>query len=99
MDALVAREVKGKLSAVVGMPLLRAQPQDAGGKDLADLGQALGGGHEVGGKGVGGHSVSSILRRIAVALHATTLLPDETHVGRAEWDNAGDEPTCRSGDV
>ena len=45
-------EVQGKLSAVAGFSLLRPQPQKAGGEDLADLGEPLGGGHQVGVEGV-----------------------------------------------
>ena len=52
MDALVAGEVQGKLSAVAGFTLPRPQPQKAGGQDLADLGEPLGGGHQVGVEGV-----------------------------------------------
>ena len=35
------------------LPSLRAKPQKAGGEDLADLGEPLGGGHQVGVEGVG----------------------------------------------
>ena len=45
-------EVQGKLSAVAGFTLPRPQPQKAGGQDLADLGEPLGGGHQVGVEGV-----------------------------------------------
>ena len=48
MDAPAASEVQGKLSAVATLPSLRAKPQKAGGEDLADLGEPLGGSHEVG---------------------------------------------------
>ena len=41
-------EVQGKLSAVAGFTLPRPQPQKAGRQDLADLGEPLGGGHQVG---------------------------------------------------
>lgn len=49
MDALVAREVKGTVSRSSGfsLALTRAQADQAGGQDLADLGHALGGGHAV----------------------------------------------------
>ena len=54
MDALVGGEVQGKFSAVAGFSRsLRAQADQAGGQDLADLGQALGGGHQVGIESVG----------------------------------------------
>jgi hypothetical protein len=52
MDALVGGEVQGKLSAVATLPSLRAKPQKAGGEDLADLGEPLGGAHQVGVEGV-----------------------------------------------
>ena len=45
-------EVQGKLSAVAGFTLPRPQPQKAGRQDLADLGEPLGGGHQVGVEGV-----------------------------------------------
>jgi hypothetical protein len=41
-------EVQGKLSAVAFLSLLRAKADQAGGEDLADLGEPLGGGHQVG---------------------------------------------------
>jgi hypothetical protein len=52
MTALVGGEVEGNVSAVLGFLGLRAQAQDAGGEDLADLCEPLGGGHQVGVKGV-----------------------------------------------
>lgn len=52
MTALGGGEVQGKVSAVVGFLDLRAQAEDAGGEDLADLGKPLGGGHQVGVDGV-----------------------------------------------
>jgi hypothetical protein len=52
MDAPGGGEVQGKVSAVVGFLDLRAQAEDAGGEDLADLGESLGGGHQVGALGV-----------------------------------------------
>ena len=52
MTALVGGEVQGKVSGVAGLQALRAQAQKAGGEDLADLGEPLGGGHQVGVEGV-----------------------------------------------
>jgi hypothetical protein len=52
MTALVGGEVEGNVSAVLGFLGLRAQPQDAGGEDFADLGEPLGGGHQIGVEGV-----------------------------------------------
>jgi len=52
MDALVGGEVQGKISAVTGLLALRAKPHNAGGEDLADLGEPLGGGHQIRGKRV-----------------------------------------------
>ena len=46
-------EVQGKLSAVAFLSLLRAKADQAGGEDLADLGEPFGGGHKVGVEGVG----------------------------------------------
>ena len=50
MDALVGGEVQGTFSRSpgFGLALPRAQADQASGEDLADLGQALGGGHAVG---------------------------------------------------
>ena len=45
-------EVQGKLSAVAFLSLLRAKADQAGRQDLADLGEPLGGGHQVGVEGV-----------------------------------------------
>ena len=45
-------EVQGKLSAVAFFSLLRSKADQAGGEDLADLGEPLGGGHQVGVEGV-----------------------------------------------
>ena len=53
MTALVGGEVQRKVSAVATLPSLRAKPQKAGGEDLADLGEPLGGAHQVGVEGVG----------------------------------------------
>ena len=53
MDALAGGKVQGNVSAVAGFTLPRPQPQQAGRKDLADLGQALGRGHQIGVEGVG----------------------------------------------
>jgi hypothetical protein len=47
MTAPAGGKVQGKVSAVAGFATLRPQPQDAEGEDLADLGQALGRGHQV----------------------------------------------------
>ena len=52
MDAPAASEVQGKLSAVAILSSLCAKPEKAGSEDLADLGEPLGGGHEVGVEGV-----------------------------------------------
>jgi hypothetical protein len=52
MTALVGGEVQGKVSQVVGLLGLRAKAEKAGGEDLANLGEPLGGGHEVGVEGV-----------------------------------------------
>ena len=50
MTASPGREVDGNLlrSAAPGSAQARAGPQDAGGQDLGDFVEALGGGHEVG---------------------------------------------------
>jgi hypothetical protein len=53
MDARGGGKVQGNVSAVAGFMLPRPQPQKAGRQDLADLGQALGGGHKVRVEGVG----------------------------------------------
>jgi hypothetical protein len=52
MTALVGGEVQGKVSAVAGLQALRPQAEKAGGEDLADFGEPLGGGHQVGVEGV-----------------------------------------------
>ena len=52
MTASVGGEVEGNVSAVLGFLGLRAQAENAAGKDLADLGEPLGGGHQVGIEGV-----------------------------------------------
>ena len=52
MNPLGNGEVQGKLSAVAGFTLPRPQPQKAGRQDLADLGEPLGGDHQVGIEGV-----------------------------------------------
>jgi len=53
MTALVGGEVQGNVSVVAGFTLPRPQPQQPSGEDLADLGEPLGGGHQVGVEGVG----------------------------------------------
>jgi hypothetical protein len=55
MTASPGREVDANLlrGAAPGSAQPRAHAQDAGGQDLGDLVEALGGGHEVGVKGVG----------------------------------------------
>ena len=53
MDARGGGKVQRNVSVVAGFMLPRPQPQQTGRKDLADLGQALGGGHQVGVEGVG----------------------------------------------
>jgi hypothetical protein len=61
MTASVGREVDANLlrGAAPGSAQTRANPQDAGGQDLGDFIQALGGSHEVGVEGVGaGHGAS-----------------------------------------
>jgi hypothetical protein len=52
MTALVGGEVQEIVSVVIGFLGLRAQAENPGGKDLADLGEPLGGGHQVGVEGV-----------------------------------------------
>ena len=52
MTALVGGEVEGNVSAVAGLRMLGPQAENAGGEDLADLGEPLGGGHQVGVEGV-----------------------------------------------
>ena len=54
MDALVGGEVQGTFSRSpgFGLALLGAQTDQASGQDLADLGETLGGGHQVGVEGV-----------------------------------------------
>ena len=52
MDAPAGGKVQGNVSVVAGFTLPRPQPQKAGRQDLADLGQALGGGHQIGIEGV-----------------------------------------------
>jgi hypothetical protein len=52
MNPLGGGEVQRSFSAVATLPSLRAKPQKAGGEDLADLGEPLGGGHQVGVQGV-----------------------------------------------
>ena len=49
MTASAGREVDANLlrGAALGSAQARAEPQDAGGQDLGDLVEALGGGHEV----------------------------------------------------
>jgi hypothetical protein len=48
MEALAGGEVQGNVSVVPFLSLLRAKADQAGGEDLADLGEPLGGGHQVG---------------------------------------------------
>src|SRR5512144_783821 len=52
MDARGGGKVQRNVSMVAGFMLPRPQPQKAGGEDLADLGEPLGGGHQVGVEGV-----------------------------------------------
>jgi hypothetical protein len=52
MTALVGGEVQGKVSAVIDLRSLRAQAEKTGSEDLADLGEPLSGGHQVGVEGV-----------------------------------------------
>jgi hypothetical protein len=52
MTAPGGGEVEGDVSGVAGLLTLRSQPQKAGGEDLADLIEPLGGGHQVGVEGV-----------------------------------------------
>jgi hypothetical protein len=54
MTASVRREVDANLlrGAAPGSTHTRAEPQDAGGQNLGDLVEALGGGHQVGVEGV-----------------------------------------------
>jgi hypothetical protein len=52
MDARGGGKVQGNVSLVAGFMLPRPQPQKAGGEDLADLGEPLGGGHQVRVEGV-----------------------------------------------
>jgi hypothetical protein len=54
MTASVRREVDANLlrGAAPGCTQARAEPQNAGGQDLGDLVEALGGGHEVGMEGL-----------------------------------------------
>jgi hypothetical protein len=54
MDAPVGGEVQGTFSGSpgFGLALPRAQADQAGGKDLADFGQAFGGGHQIRVEGV-----------------------------------------------
>ena len=56
MTASPGREVDANLlrGAALGSAQPRAGAQDAGGQDLGDLVEALGGGHEVGVEGVRG---------------------------------------------
>jgi hypothetical protein len=69
MNPPVGGEVQGSFSVVATLPSLRAKPQEPGGEDLANLGQALGGGHQIG--------VESIRRTIAERLgHGGELSAD-----------------------
>jgi hypothetical protein len=52
MTAPVGGKVEGNVSAVLGFLGLRAEADEAGGEDLADLGKPLGSGHQVGVEGV-----------------------------------------------
>ena len=58
MTALVGGEVQRIVSPVAGFPLLFAESKKAQRQDLADLAEALGGGHQVGIEGVLGHESS-----------------------------------------
>ena len=55
MTASVGREVDANLlrGAALGSAQARANPQDAGGQDLGDFVEALGGGQKVGADGIG----------------------------------------------
>jgi hypothetical protein len=55
MTASVGREVDANLlrGAALGSAQARANTQDAGGKDLSDLVEPLGGGHQIRTEGVG----------------------------------------------
>jgi hypothetical protein len=64
MDALVSREVQGTFSEspAFGFALPYTQTDQPGREDLANFGQALGGGHEVRVKGVrSGHGCALLL--------------------------------------
>jgi len=60
MTASVGREVDANLlrGAALGSAQTRADAQDAGGQDLGDLVEALGGRHQVGMEGVAPYMVS-----------------------------------------
>jgi hypothetical protein len=57
MDALGGGEVQRIVSPVTGFASLFAETQKAQRQDLADLAEALGGGHQVGIEGVLGHEI------------------------------------------
>jgi hypothetical protein len=63
MTASPGREVDANLlrGAALGSAQARAEPQEAGGQDLGDLVQALGGGHQVGVEGVGHPAIGLML--------------------------------------
>ena len=76
MTAPVGGEVQGKVSSVVGLLGLRAQAEKAGGDDLSDLGEPLGGGHQVGVEGVGQRRnlrKAGMARRISVSGLSTMI--------------------------
>jgi hypothetical protein len=52
MTAPGGGEVEGNVSVVLGFFGLRAHAEKAGGEDLANLGEPLGGGHQVGVEGL-----------------------------------------------
>jgi hypothetical protein len=62
MTASPGREVDANLlrGAALGSAQTRAEPQDAGGQDLGDLVEALGGGHKVRVEGIA-HTRDEIL--------------------------------------
>ena len=70
-----------RLSALAFLSLLRAKADQAGGEDLADLGQALGGGHKVGVESVGqGRDVVGEVR--ADVTSASVSGAEDKRVGR-----------------
>ena len=79
MTASPGREVDANLlcGAAPGSAQTRAHPQDAGGQNLGDLVEALGGGHEVGVERLG-H-----IRPSADASHLITYRPEPQTAGVA----------------